>query len=73
MHRLLHIIALAALVMLLSCRHGHGPARALLDRAEALTPSRPDSALALLESIPATSLHPGEETALHALLLTQAR
>ena len=73
MHRLLHIIALAALVMLLSCRHGQGAARALLDRAEALTPSRPDSALALLESIPATSLHPGEETALHALLLTQAR
>ena len=73
MHRLLHIIALAALVMLLSCRHGHGPARGLLERAEALTPSRPDSALALLESIPATSLHPGEETALHALLLTQAR
>lgn len=73
MHRLLHIIAIAALVMLLSCRHAQGPSRGLLDRAEALTPSRPDSALALLESIPATSLHPGEETALHALLLTQAR
>ena len=58
MHRLLHIIALAALVMLLSCRHGHGPARALLDCAAALTPTRPDSAHAQHESIPATSRHP---------------
>ena len=72
MRRLIYILALAALLAVISCRPGRGPAWEALDRAEALTPVNPDSALALLQAIDPATLRPGEETARHALLLTQA-
>lgn len=59
--------------MVSACRNRYGRNHLMLDSAEILTPIYPDSALALLESIPVESLTHGEEAARHALLLTQAR
>ena len=64
---LLHIIAICLCWM--SC--GHTPAERLLAEAEARLEHQPDSALAMLQRLPMSELDE-EQTALRALLLTQA-
>ncbi len=62
---------LAALTLLLAgCSHRPDPR---LARAEALMDERPDSALAILDSVHPSSLRGGGDRALHAMLLTEAR
>ncbi len=70
--KLLPYAILAALLLsIASCRRDN----AALERmyhAEAIMHTAPDSALAIIRSIPDSTLHSAEARALHALLLTQA-
>ena len=70
--KLLPYAILAALLLsIASCRRDN----ATLERmrhAEAIMHTSPDSALAIIRSIPDSTLHSAEARALHALLLTQA-
>ncbi len=70
--KLLPYAILAALLLsIASCRRDN----AALERmyhAEAIMHTAPDSALAIIRSIPDSTLHSAETRALHALLLTQA-
>lgn len=64
---------LTASVLCQSCREEATSARPLLLAADSMMWSNPDSSLRLLEQIPAPQTLRGEERALYALLLTQAR
>lgn len=64
---------LAASVLCQSCREEVTVARLMLVAADSMMWSNPDSALLVLEQIPASRELQGEERALYALLLTQAR
>ncbi len=65
------VTLLAGLALLMAgCRHTPDPR---LARAEALMDERPDSALAILDSVVPSSLRGGGDRALHAMLLTMAR
>lgn len=69
-----HRLLLIHLLFLLICScHGNGEARRSLTEAETIMNEHPDSALAILESIPSSGLRSDRDRALHALLLTQAR
>ena len=69
-----HRFLLIPLLFLLICScTGSGEARRSLAEAETIMNERPDSALAILESIPSSGLRSDRDRALHALLLTQAR
>lgn len=69
-----HRLLLIPLLFLLICScTGSGEARCSLAEAETIMNERPDSALAILESIPSSGLRSDRDRALHALLLTQAR
>lgn len=59
-----------ALQLLSGCGSSATP---VLDRAEALMESHPDSALALLQALPSSRLSRSSDRARHALLLTQAK
>lgn len=64
---------LVASVLCQSCREEITSARPLLMAADSMMWSYPDSSLLVLEQIPASRELRGEERALYALLLTQAR
>ncbi|WP_455608017.1 tetratricopeptide repeat protein [Bacteroides rodentium] len=64
---------LAASVLCQSCKEETTAARPMLVAADSMMWSNPDSALLVLEQIPASRELQGEERALYALLLTQAR
>lgn len=64
------IIIPLALQLLSGCGSSATP---VLDRAEALMESHPDSALALLQALPSSRLSRSSDRARHALLLTQAK
>ena len=64
---------LAASVLCQSCKEETTAARPMLVAADSMMWSNPDSALLVLEQIPASHELQGEERALYALLLTQAR
>lgn len=64
---------LVASVLCQSCREEITSARPLLMAADSMMWSYPDSSLLMLEQIPASRELRGEERALYALLLTQAR
>ncbi len=65
------ILGIVIFLMLAGCA-GSAFIDSELERAEALMDERPDSALAVLQSISAADLAPCRQTALHALLLSQA-
>ena len=65
-------IVIALTLALASCSRDR-QALSQMDRAEALMFDHPDSALAIMDSIPAGSLRSERARALYALLLTQAR
>ena len=71
MKRLVYIL-IALTLALASCSRDR-EALSQMDRAEALMFDHPDSALAIMDSIPAGSLRSERARALYALLLTQAR
>lgn len=64
---------LVASVLCQSCKEEVTSARPMLMAADSMMWSNPDSALLVLEQIPASRKLQGEECALYALLLTQAR
>lgn len=64
---------LAASVLCQSCKEETTAARPMLVAADSMMWSNPDSALLVLEQISASHELQGEERALYALLLTQAR
>lgn len=64
---------LATSVLCQSCKEEATAARPMLVAADSMMWSNPDSALLVLEQIPASRKLRGEERALYALLLTQAR
>lgn len=67
-------LCLCAVLVLLSCSRGaDGKVGAVLDCAYSLMEERPDSALALLESIPEESLDSRSQLARRSLLLAMAR
>ncbi len=70
--KLLPYAILAALLLsIASCRRDNA-ALERMHHAEAIMHTSPDSALAIIRSIPDSTLHSAEARALHALLLTQA-
>ncbi len=70
--KLLPYAILAALLLsIASCRRDNA-ALERMRHAEAIMHTAPDSALAIIRSIPDSTLHSAEARALHALLLTQA-
>ncbi|HAP30288.1 MAG TPA: hypothetical protein DCR26_09220 [Porphyromonadaceae bacterium] len=70
--KLLPYAILAALLLsIASCRRDNA-ALERMRHAEAIMHTSPDSALAIIRSIPDSTLHSAEARALHALLLTQA-
>lgn len=72
--RMLRYILLPLLSLLLwSCSCQPSGIDATLAEAERLMDARPDSALALVESIDPSAIHSRSTRALHALLLTQAQ
>lgn len=66
------VIMLLACCTLLGCGDTHTDAWPVMDAAAALMDDRPDSALALMRSIPVADVAPGEEQARRALLLAMA-
>ena len=60
-------------VLCQSCKEEVTSARSMLVAADSMMWSNPDSALLVLEQIPDSRELRGEERALYALLLTQAR
>lgn len=67
---LLPIVALFLLPA--ACHRTDGRAEALLNNADSLLTANPDSALRLLEALPATTELTRRESARYALLLAQA-
>ncbi len=67
------VYILAALTLALASCSRDRQALSQMDRAETLMFDHPDSALAIMDSIPAGSLRSERARALYALLLTQAR
>ncbi|MBR5727871.1 MAG: tetratricopeptide repeat protein, partial [Muribaculaceae bacterium] len=68
----LSAITLIILLLLISCRQERAVSPRLVE-LDSLIAVAPDSAAALLEAIPAASLHDPEDRAYHALLITQAK
>ena len=66
------VIMLLACCAFVGCGDSRTDAWPVMDAAEALMEERPDSALALMRSIPAAVVAQGEEQARRALLLTMA-
>ena len=66
------IVIALTLLLLIGCRHNRAVSPRLVE-LDSLIAVAPDSAAALLESIPSGSLRKAENRAYHALLLTQAR
>ena len=64
---------MAILTVLLVACNGKTDYNTQLARADSLMASQPDSALHMLENMPADSLRTEADRAYHALLLTQAR
>lgn len=68
-------ILLIMLVLMITAAVGcgrHGAAWRQMDAAESLMESHPDSALAILDSIPASEVNGQEEKARYALLMSMA-
>ena len=66
------IVFALALLLLIGCRHNRAVSTRLVE-LDSLISVAPDSAAALLETIPSDSLRDAENRAYHALLITQAR
>lgn len=69
---LINIILLAIVVLTMGCCDRHGAAWDKLDMAEELMNTKPDSALTVLESIPASDVKGKETSARYALLKSMA-
>lgn len=69
---IINIILLAAVLLTTGSCDRHGAVREKLDMAESLMNSKPDSALAVLESIPASNVKGKEIAARYALLKSMA-
>ena len=72
MRKVLFII-LSAVLMTLAASCGQSRVSRSLSHAEEIMEEHPDSALAILDSLPAAELGSDADRALHALLLTQAQ
>ena len=70
--QLISIILLLTVSLIIGSCDRHGAAWDKLDMAESLMNARPDSALAVLESIPASDIKGKETSARYALLMSQA-